>query len=229
MVVYVELNLVMYGSILCYYQNVCHLSNAFRYYSPQKGAKPLYGGNISELVQRHAKSDGEGSYTGLYNLQNYLFSYDGFGRLTESKYLVSNSLVDVVKYTEKDITYDSNGNVLSLRRFGTDEINPKDNFTYTYNGDKIAMLSGISDYNTALTSTNGNTTNNYVSFSYDANGNTVYDGLKNISLEYTQLNTLSKITTVNNTTQSRYSFFADGAKYEVRESLNKWNLLCKWL
>lgn len=46
--------------------------------------------------------------------------------------------------------------------------------------------------------------NNYVTFIYDANGNTAYDGLKNISLEYNQLNSLKKMVNSNNTTPARY-------------------------
>ena len=194
-------------------------SQSLRYYNPVKGAKPLFGGNISEWEVGHATINTQGAYTGLYSLQNYLFSYDGLGRLQESKRLVANSLNDSKQYTEKNITYDSNGNILTLSRFGESATAPKDNFTFAYSGDKISTLSGVTDYHTITSTNGGNGTNSYVQFDYDVNGNTTFDGLRNTSLTYNQLNTLTSIGNMSGTRYATYSFFADGAKYEVRDSL----------
>lgn len=195
-------------------------AQTLRYHSPIKGAKPLFGGSISEWQVNQATVNSQGGCTGQHDTQNYLFAYDGFGRLKESRRILANATADEVTYTEKGLTYDRNGNILTLRRFGSSATNPQDSLVYTYDGDRLAELAGVSSGNPLTSAGQNNGTNSFVTFAYDVNGNTVWDGLRRITLEYTQLNTLKRIVNSHNTAQAEYAFFADGAKYSVRDSLN---------
>ena len=67
---------------------------------------------------------------------------------------------------EKDITYDANGNILTLKRYGSDA-SPDDDYTYIYSGNVL----------TALSIGSGPTQ----SLSYDSNGNLVADSGKALS------------------------------------------------
>ena len=48
----------------------------------------------------------------------YAYSYDSFGRLTESARYAGTSSSATNAFTEKNLTYDRNGNILTLTRYG---------------------------------------------------------------------------------------------------------------
>ena len=56
-----------------------------------------------------------------------------------------------------------------------------------------------------------------ISYSYDNNGNTVQDSLKNLQITYNILN-LPQTVTQSGTTKATYGWFADGSKYSVQDA-----------
>ena len=185
-------------------------SQTLQYYSPSLGTTPQYGGNISEWGVSNGNTSGI-----------YCFTYDGFGRLTSSQRhegissigrripIQENSFIEIIdgsispsridglnSFTEKDITYDKNGNILTMKRYGSSSLLPQDDFSYSYNGNQLFSLSG---------STN-------MSFQYDANGNMIFDGENRYSF-----NLIDKVSQVlqDHRLKAEYHFFADGEKYKV--------------
>ena len=81
--------------------------------------QPLFNGNISEMNWK----------TSLDNqLRNYFYEYDGLNRL---KSATSKAGMTLGGYNENNITYDKNGNILTLNRTG---INPLSNLSTAIDG-----------------------------------------------------------------------------------------------
>ena len=78
-----------------------------------------WNGLISEIA--HQRGD-----SGTIITNDYF--YDNAGRLVDHMRYDGASQTD--KYTERDLSFDRNGNILSLRRFGTNVVAPQDNLTY---------------------------------------------------------------------------------------------------
>ena len=76
------------------------------------------------------------------------------------------------------MSYDKNGNILTLTRTGSAAVTQ----TYTYTGNQLTGLS------------RGNVTGSY---RYDKNGNLVNDIRKNLNLTYNVLNLLSVVNNFN--------------------------------
>ena len=80
-------------------------ATSLHYYDPQQTATiPSYTGNITEWTFRHT---GESCHT-------YAFAYDALSRLTETKQYIDGTAND--RFVEKGLTYDRNGNILTLQR-----------------------------------------------------------------------------------------------------------------
>ncbi|HPT05999.1 MAG TPA: DUF6443 domain-containing protein [Candidatus Egerieousia sp.] len=174
-------------------------SQQLRYYNPQKGTPPLYTGNISEW-----------SITQGGNPQStFGFSYDNLNRLTGTNRYVDAGTTDVTTYTEKNLTYDANGNILTLGRYVADAGTPEDNFTYTYNGNKLMNLAG----------TNGGTALNGANYTYDGNGNMTHDGRMNLDVTY-DLFGMPQSVQQNGTLKCAYTYLSDGTKVMVQDDSN---------
>lgn len=182
-------------------------SQTLRYYSPAKpNTTALYSGNISE---------GE-SIQATNAASTYGFTYDTQGRLTSSDRYNGTSTAATQLYTERDISYDRNGNILTLKRISNSIPNPLHNFTYSYDGDKLTTLSG-SQSGTSFTS----------AYLYDGNGNMTLDGNQTVRLSY-DINNLvhsaKKTATGQNPSPAQdeltatYSYFADGTKYAITDT-----------
>ena len=169
-------------------------TQTLHYYNPTKGTAALYSGNISEWSSQQASQQQE----------TYGFTYDLQGRLTQSNRYSGTSTPAQNAYTERGITYDKNGNILTLQRYAAAL---QDNYTYTYNGNRLTSISGTNN-GTAIAS---------ASYSYDNNGNTVQDGLKGLQISYNILN-LPQSVTQSGTTKATYGWFADGTKYSVLDA-----------
>ena len=102
-----------------------------------------------------------------------------------------------------------NGNIKTLQHYAQSTASPADSYTYSYEGNRLAAISGT-DNNAALAG---------VVYTYDANGNMVRDGLKNLELSYNLLN-LSDAVTQEGNEKATYSWFADGSKYRVLDESN---------
>ena len=167
-------------------------SQELRYYNPALGAAALYGGNISEWSTRQ----------GTDAQSTYLMEYDNTGRLTGTM-RHHNSLTTDFTYTERGISYDANGNIVTLKRYAQSGTTPQNNLSYTYIGNK---LSSINDLSGGGTST----------FSYDANGNMTSHGQRGLQLSYNFINLPSVVSgTLGAVT---YSFSADGTKVAVEDN-----------
>lgn len=180
-------------------------SHTLRYYNPAKpNTTALYSGNISEWE----------TVQGTNTASTYGFTYDTQGRLTSSDRYNGTSTAATQLYTERNISYDRNGNILTLKRISNFIPNPMHNFTYSYDGDKLSFL----------TRWEGDVAMN-TPYSYDGNGNMTFDGDQQMKLCYDINNLLHDVKKVINTQSSEkedltavYSYFADGTKHSIKDT-----------
>jgi RHS repeat-associated protein len=90
------------------------------YFTGGVGGQSSYTGNIMTLSWRQGPESGK----------QYKFSYDLLGRLTESAMYIDSTYAD--GNSEKGITYDRNGNILTLKRYVGSALS--DDMSYTYSG-----------------------------------------------------------------------------------------------
>lgn len=140
-------------------------------------------GNITRL------SWGQGTATDQY----YTLSYDKFGRMTTGIHSLS-------KFNETIGGYDLNGNIKSLTR--TANGSTSDNFTYTYNGNRLTNLSGITG-----------------TYAYDDSGNLTNDPRKSLNFAWNSLNLLQEVKN-GSTIKAKYLYSYDGAKMKVQDANN---------
>jgi len=178
---------------------------------------PLYNGNIAQTLWKSKNGDTQ--------TRGYNYGYDDLNRVTEAKSYKGTvtSMTHTDTHTLADLTYDQNGNILTLKRFGTDINNSPadlwDNLSYQYNGNRLNNVSdasthptyedfGFKDGNDHIVTQN----NDYL---YDDNGNIVKDRNKGMdNIVYNYLN-LPKTVTVNNGNESgtiTYIYDAAGLK-----------------
>ncbi|MES2457435.1 MAG: DUF6443 domain-containing protein [Bacteroidota bacterium] len=159
-----------------------------RYNSPVKGATAQYNGNISEF-----------EYTGQYSGNKWFtYTYDDLNRLTLADYGAATATDELNEL----IAYDKMGNITSLKRGPSSSTA----INYTY------ANSGMSNQ---LTSTSGPAIATGA-FTYDANGNAVSDGIRNVSaINYNQLNLPAKVMRIFSsvpTEVAAYTYDASGTK-----------------
>lgn len=143
----------------------------------QKMAAPSYTGNISESLWRHKCLNGNpDSQTADYR---YDYTYDDLSRLksAESYYNSRNNLLE--KYCER-ISYDKNGNIVTLNRPGTTSAESQ-NYIFTYSGNQRT-----------------GETNSGSAYAYDANGNMHCDALTGFYIHHNFLNLPDAICTESN-------------------------------
>ena len=129
-----------------------------------------FDGNVSPLTYSHG------------------YSYDGFKRLSNAIYR-NGSGTPLSLMTEKDITYDRNGNVTGLKRYDADGV--LDELHFTHSGNRIYEVA-----------------NN--TWSYDDNGNMNHNASQDLDLEYYLLNLPREARHMNDTVS--YQYLADGTK-----------------
>lgn len=139
------------------------------------GSKAMYNGNISENTWKTASDN----LTRSYNYQ-----YDKLNRLNSATSLNT----DAGKFNNSAITYDWNGNIMSLTRNGwqnTTTYTNMDVLTYAYDGNKLLSVTDAG--NKLYGFIDGNISgNDYV---YDMNGNLTADKNKKItSVAYNYMN-----------------------------------------
>lgn len=158
--------------------------------------RALYNGNISETFWK-TSSDGLA--------RKYGYRYDNLNRLRAAVYqkpdLGSGLPVEVTHSYDETISYDKNGNIMSLQRNGyLDNDDPGlnyqiDNLAYTY-GPSSNQLAFVVDQSNSLDGFRDgqNIVANRPDYGYDDNGNMVYDWNKKIqSITYNHLNLPVKI------------------------------------
>lgn len=160
-------------------------SSIFSEYLRREGAvytTPSYTGRIAETFWMHG---GQPSGT-------YVLNYDGFGRLRDGwHYLYGNP---VNEWSERNITYDLNGNVLSLLRYGSSGTTPTNNYTISYEGNRALLINGTSWYE------------------YDFSGNVTGDAARGMTIGYNLLNLPSWFNDGESDLMVFYDYLADGTK-----------------
>lgn len=96
---------------------------------------------------------------------------------------------------ERSLTYDRNGNILTLQRSQGDAVTT--DFAYTYAGNRLVSLS---DSGTAYP------------YAYDTNGNLVHDGANGLDMTYNRLNLIEKVTR-DGRLLANFSYLSNGRKY----------------
>ena len=148
-------------------------SDELKYHSTYNGATATYSGNISAWSwKRHDSS-----------CDTLMFLYDSSNRLIKAATLDNG--VATNRFSENNITYDRNGNILTLKRYGSGDL--KQNISNSYLGNR---LSGCI---------------------YDSNGNITYDAASGLSMQWTPLNLIKKVSDSNGVLVN-YSYLADGTK-----------------
>ena len=159
-------------------------SSVMRYQNPEfDESDASFTGNISEWEWTRSNS------TDAYSLE-----YDALSRITGSCLFRNGNPVDAL--SESGISYDSNGNMLSLTRTGEDGSAVND-LSYHYDGNRLECLVD-----------NGELSENYA---YDADGNMTFDGRTGMSLTWNDLGLVKKVS-LNDTDLVNYSYLADGTK-----------------
>ena len=113
--------------------------------------------------------------------------------------MTASTSAEVNPFSERAISYDRNGNITALTRYGQAAASAEDILAYTYSGNRIASIA-----NTGTLGGGG-------SYSHDANGNVTHDGLAGLDLQYNLLN-LTKRISLGGTTLADYHYLADGTR-----------------
>lgn len=143
----------------------------------------IHTGNIAEWTWRHAGGEEN----------TYAFAYDGLSRLTDTRQYQAGERTD--RFVERSLTYDRNGNILTLQRSQGDVVTT--DFAYTYAGNRLVSLS---DSGTAYP------------YAYDTNGNLVHDGANGLDMTYNRLNLIEKVTR-DGRLLANFSYLSNGRKY----------------
>ncbi|WP_191906354.1 DUF6443 domain-containing protein [Hymenobacter baengnokdamensis] len=182
--------------------------------------------------------------------RRYRFGYDGLGRLTDATYAARSRPQDAYAletgaYDEKNMTYDANGNLLTVQRFtqasATAAVEQIDNLALNYGPTATQgnqLLSAYDNQQDPRGFGNGSSS----AYAYDANGSVTQDGHKNASFQYNTLNKVSKQTVgggtiaytydaagtvvrkVTTTTTVKTEYFVDGFVYESSTAWNGFGL-----
>ncbi len=170
----------------------------------------LYNRNISETFWKTTDNVKRG----------YVYKYDALNRLKAGYYLKNNGAPGY--FNVENITYDENGNILSLKRTGTSDTSVvlMDQLMYTYDqGNRLTKVFDRSD-NTNGFKDDDDLQNNDIDYTYDVNGNMIEDKNKGIStIEYNFLNLPTKVLFENGGV-IEYVYDAAGVKLQKRVTQN---------
>lgn len=187
-------------------------------YNDPDTATPLFNGNISE-TQWITNSDGV--------LRKYNYTYDQLNRLLRADYGRPDTGTIPNNYLE-ELTYDKNGNILTLNRHGdrdSDGLVPLqeiDNLVYTYHPDKKNQLMKVFDstnLSLGFKDDSDGVTDATDDYSYDGNGNMISDENKGItSILYNHLNLPISVEFVGTAKSISYLYNANGQK--INKTIN---------
>ena len=147
-----------------------------------EGAGALYNGNIARTEWRTANTD-----TGL---KGYDYTYDALNRIKTATGL------STTNYDVSNISYDRNGNILTLNRKGhinaaATSFGDMDLLSYTYDGNKLIMVedTASNDQFGFKDDALNQLIDDLDDYEYDVNGNMYQDDNKNITnITYNHLN-----------------------------------------
>lgn len=167
-----------------------------RYNDPTTGTA-LYNGNIAQTSWNTLNTDN--------SIKTYTYSYDALNRITGATDNTGN-------YNLGNLSYDKNGNILTLQRQGHTDTNATlfglmDDLSYSYDsGNKLISVDDSSGKTTGFKDVSG------IDYTYDANGNLLTDNNKGISnISYNHLNLPSQVS-FSNGGYITYKYDATGVK-----------------
>lgn len=177
-----------------------------RYNNPLlSDTKESYGGNIAEWEWFHKQKVGQNDQTNVY-----AFKYDSLNRLKETKQYINGNLNN--QHVEKEITYDENGNIMTMQRTGSGIL--VDDLSYSHTGNRLTSLKeGVRTSPIGDIYLPGNTS--IGTYTYDDNGNMITDSRRALKLEYNFLNLLNEVKTISGEVKARYTYLSDGTKLDV--------------
>ena len=180
----------------------------FGYYEGQFGS-PMYSGMISGTRFSRGVMD-EGHI--------YSYSYDGMGRLTGSNHKDFLGTAMATDY-ENDIHYDRNGNILALKRYGSD-FNSftgdclTDDLAYLYSGNQVQRITNRALPLDETGETEEDPGTKYC-FSYDSNGRITGDDHQGLEIRYNLLNLPCYLYDTDAMSELDCTYLYDGSKYDV--------------
>ncbi|MBQ5985196.1 MAG: hypothetical protein IJL56_09545 [Bacteroidales bacterium] len=163
-------------------------------YGYENTSSPSWVGNITKWDWHHVATVAEGT---SYATKSESFTYDALNRLTGSA-MTSGGQSAGNAWSERNISYDLDGNLLHLDRYQDVSATPNTTLSFTYSG------------------------NHRTGYGYDDNGNITYDPLRNFEIKYNLLNLISEVSVPgarNNpdTELSNTVFYADGTRAGVKD------------
>lgn len=169
---------------------------------------PLFNGNISETFWR-TQADQQ--------IRSYSYRYDAVNRLKDAYYHKNN--VENHSYNER-LTYDFNGNILSLKRNGLSESETPaiqiDDLVYTYMSNSNLLIKLDDAVGPGFNEGFADGADNPVEYEYDAHGNMVRDDNKGItSIRYNHLNLPVEILFTGGA-KIQYIYNSEGKKLEKK-------------
>ena len=196
----------LFGMQLYYEDGLSALSGAAR-----------YNGDISGMKWQN--------YEGSGGVKAYGFTYDVHNRLTKAKYGEGSTMTqNVDRYGLANASYDKNGNITNLKRFGrTSALNESeqygvvDELTYSYTGNQLHRVEDAAPTQTNIDNFQDRAHYNN-EFTYDEVGNMIADGNKKIqNINYNYLNLPELVSFVGSSDFIRYYYDATGVK--IRKEL----------
>lgn len=151
----------------------------------------------------------------------YNYNYNNLKQLTASAYKARSTsaspwTLHPDRYTEAGITYDKNGNILSLSRYQGNGTAKIDELTYDYGSPRSNLLLKVGDSAPAAERDKGfkDGTNPDNDYAYDANGNLLSDKNKGITAITYYFNNLPQQVNFSNGTYMTFTYDASGTKLQ---------------
>lgn len=174
--------------------------------NPLGNTTALYNGNIAETFWKTSTDNAE---------RQYGYEYDALNRLTKANFIKDPFYGgDEVDMFNETLMYDPNGNITFLDRMGKiqSDSQPIDQLVYTYDGNQLKKVRD--DSNSPQGFNDG--VDEAEEYSYDPNGNMVFDKNKGIQLiKYNHLNLPTQILFENNN-NIEYLYNAVGQKVKKK-------------
>lgn len=174
-----------------------------------------FNGNIAEI-------DWSNSDDGI--VRRYSYNYDQINRLLEATYQKPNTVNPLTHAYDEKVSYDQNGNILSLLRFGTldgSQAHLIDALSYTYKGNQLTSVKDYSGNSSGFSDLNPNGSSD--EYMYDNNGNMRTDLNKQIpSIVYNFLNLPTEVV-LPNQNKVNYYYRANGTKIKMVRTIFQGN------
>lgn len=171
----------------------------------------LFNGNISQTVWRTINDDVKRSYS---------YEYDQIDRLIGATGRQGNNLDTATDFNLDAVTYDVNGNIKTLKRFGDDPNSSLplvwDDLTYVYSGNQLLGLSEVGSFDEGFRGNGVFQT----SYAYDVNGNMISDAYKGItSITYNHLDLPEVISITDGALTHTITYVYDATGVKLSKSI----------